>query len=104
MTCRSMHLLTRILGGYELHLVAPGTVDLFRLRLCGNDFGNQQQDAVATAAARQAQVGDRKRGSEGALPLLRSHLRDQSLGAKDLDHSLQVVCQNLQTHLGSHSR
>jgi hypothetical protein len=35
---------------------------------------------------------------------LRPHLGDQLLCTNDLDHSLQVVDQHVQTHLGSHSR
>lgn len=45
----------------------------------------------------------RLRGERRALAL-RLHFCDQRLGTEDLDHSLQVVGQDLQAHLGSHAR
>lgn len=46
--------------------------------------------------------GYKPRRAEGRLAL-RLHLCDERFSANDLDRPLQVVSQNLQAHLGSHS-
>lgn len=53
---------------FKLSLNGGGSSDCPQSRLCGNIFGNWRQDAAATTAAKRVQVGDLKRGCEGASP------------------------------------
>ena len=64
----------------------------FGLRLCANTLIGCRREAVFAAAGRSG-------GRRARRPP--SSLQSQHPGAKDLDHSLQVVSQNLQAHLSS---
>lgn len=66
----------------------------WRLRLCANTY---------ISGAWRCLLRQARAAGEGHLTL-RLHLCNQRPRAKDLEHSLQVVGQNLQAHLGSHAR